>query len=252
MNTVKLHHELTGDPGRPVLMLASSLGTSLSMWDAQIPALSPHFRLLRVDTRGHGGSPVPPGPYTIADLGQDYLMLLDDLGLGRVSFCGLSLGAMIGMWLAAHAPQRIDRLGLCCTSAHLPPAQGWTDRAATVRSQGLKAMADAVVSRWFTPAFQNPAVYKRLLADTPGEGYAGCCEAIAAMDLRPVLDRIAAPTVVVSGVDDPATPAAHQELIASAIPGARLVRVPGAHLANIESPSHVTKALLGHFTEGGK
>ncbi|HCT77106.1 MAG TPA: 3-oxoadipate enol-lactonase [Micromonosporaceae bacterium] len=252
MNTVKLHHELTGDPGRPVLMLASSLGTSLSMWDAQTPALSPHFRLLRVDTRGHGRSPVPPGPYTIAGLGQDFLMLLDDLGLERVSFCGLSLGAMIGMWLAAHAPQRIGRLALCCTSAHLPPAQGWTDRAATVRSQGMTAVADAVVSRWFTPAFPQTAVYKRLLENTPAEGYAGCCEAVAAMDLRPVLDRIVAPTLLVSGVDDPATPPPHQEFIASAIHGARLARVPGAHLANIESASHVTTALLDHFTHGGK
>ena len=151
--SVELHHRLDGPEDAPVLMLSNSLGTALGMWDDLLPGLAEHFRVLRYDQRGHGRSPAPPGPYTVAELASDALELLDRLGLERVSFCGVSLGGMTGMWLAINAPERIDRLGLCCTSAHLPPREMWTERAATVRAQGMEAVADAAMERWFTPAF---------------------------------------------------------------------------------------------------
>jgi len=249
---VDLKHRWDGAPDGPVLVLANSLGTTTAMWDAQAATLGAHFRLLRVEARGHGGSPVTPGPYSIELLGRDMLALLDRVGVDRTHYCGLSIGGMVGMWLAAHAPQRIDRLALCCTSAHLPPPSTWTDRAATVRAQGVGAIAEVVVGRWFTPAFherepRTVAAFTEALAAIPAEGYAGCCEAIATMDLRSELAAITAPTLVVSGAADPATPPTHQEEIAAGIPGALLQIVPGAHLAPVESPEPVTAALLAHF-----
>ena len=227
-----LHHRLDGPPDAPVLVLSNSLGTTLEMWDVLVPNLAERFRILRYDQRGHGRSPVPPGPYAIADLGRDVLALLDALEIERPAFCGVSLGAMTGMWVAAEAPERVARLALCCTSAWLGPAETWDERARTVRERGMGAIADTVLERWFTPAFrsQRPDVVGRFadaLRETPAEGYAGCCGAIERMDLREDLRRIAAPTLVISGSDDPSTPVEHQRRIAEAIPGARLSVMPG-------------------------
>lgn len=249
-----LHHELAGPPDAPVLVLSNSLGTTLAMWDPQLPALTERFRVLRYDHRGHGRSAVPPGPYTIADLGQDALALLDDLGIERFSWCGLSLGGMVGMWLAAHTPDRVDRLALFCTSALLGPPEMWVERAAAVRKDGTRAQVDGATARWFTPAFvegepQTVARTTGMLADTPDEGYAGCCEAIAAMDLTADLPAIRARTLVVAGTDDPATPPEHGRRIAEGIPGARMAVVPDvAHLAAIERPRETTELLLDHLT----
>ncbi|MFK3984688.1 3-oxoadipate enol-lactonase [Micromonospora sp. NPDC050397] len=251
--TGRLHATLDGPDNAPVLVLGSSLGTTGELWTPQLHALTRRFRVVRYDHAGHGRSALPPGPYTIDGLGAELLALLDDLGLRRVSYGGLSLGGMLGMWLAAYAPQRVERLALLCTSPLLGPAQGWADRAATVRRDGTGAIAGTVVGRWFTSAFAaaRPEVvagHRAMLAATPADGYAACCEAIGAMDLRPDLPRITAPTLVVAGADDPATPVPHAELIASLIPGARL-RVVGsaAHLANVEQPETVTELLLDHF-----
>jgi 3-oxoadipate enol-lactonase len=256
MSPAQLHYELTGPPDAPVLMLGNSLGTTMDMWDAVTPALAGRFRLLRFDNRGHGGSAVPPGPYTIGNLGRDVLALLDSLDLPRISYCGLSLGGMVGMWLAAHAPERVDRLALCCTSAYLPPAEGWRDRAARVRAAGgVAAVADAVLLRWFSAGWaeRHPQAWERaraMLVAAPPEGYAACCEAIAAMDLRAALPSITARTLVVSGGNDLATPPEHGAAIASAVPGARFVILPdSAHLAAIEVPEGLAPALLAHFTE---
>jgi 3-oxoadipate enol-lactonase len=232
----------------PTVLLGPSLGSTVAMWAPQVPALSRRLRVIRFDQRGHGGSPVPPGPYTVEDLGQDVLALMDHLGLDRVHYAGLSLGGMVGMWLAAHAPQRIDRLALLCTGAHLPPARGWLDRAAAVRSGGMAAVADAVLARWFTPAFAVREEYRAMLLATPVDGYAACCEAIAALDLRPVLATIAAPTLVIAGAEDPATPPDLGRQIASAVPGATFELVAGtAHLANVERADVVTELLATHF-----
>jgi 3-oxoadipate enol-lactonase len=239
-----------------VLVLGNSLGTARSVWEPQLPALAGRFRLLRYELPGHGTGPhhPPPGPYTIAGLGSAVLALLDEHGIGRASYAGISIGGMIGLWLAAHAPARIAALGVCCTSAHLPPAGGWLARAALVRAAGMAPVTEQALGRWFTPPFARrrpPAVaaVRAMLEGTDPEGYAGCCEAIAAMDLRPVLGSVTAPTLVVAGGEDPATPPWHGALIARRIPGAKLVVVRGAaHLANIQAPGPVTAALLDHFT----
>jgi len=251
-----LGYSLTGPDSAPVLVLGGSLGTTRTMWQPQVEALAGEYRLLAFDHRGHGASPAPPGPYRIDDLGTDLLALLDQLGLDRVHYAGLSLGGMLGIWLASHAPQRVDRLALLCTAAHLPPAQGWRDRAATVRAHGMAAIADAVLARWFTPGYPEVAGHPELLvhlADEflacPPEGYAGCCEAIAALDLCERLPGIAAPTLVISGADDRAIPPVHGELIARGVPGARFEVLTGAaHLASVERPETVNSLLRRHFS----
>ncbi|AGL17806.1 3-oxoadipate enol-lactonase [Actinoplanes sp. N902-109] len=244
------HHELTGPAGAPPLLLINSLGADLSMWDPQVDALSAEFRVIRYDARGHGASAVPEGRYALADLGRDALDLLDHLGIARAHVCGLSLGGMTGMWLAAHAPDRVDRLILCCTSALLGPKSMWAGRAATVLRDGTGAIADAAVRRWVTPGFAaaHPRAVARLremVAATPPVGYAGACAAIEDLDLRADLARITAPTLVIAGADDPATPPAHGAAIAAGIAGARFeVLSPAAHLATYEQPETVNRILL--------
>ncbi|GAA5042339.1 3-oxoadipate enol-lactonase [Thermocatellispora tengchongensis] len=252
--TAPVHYEIIGDPDAPPLVLSSSLGTTAAMWDPQLTALADRFRVIRYDHRGHGRSPVPPGPYTVADLGGDVLALLDHLGVARASFAGLSLGGMTGMWLAANAPARIDRLALLCTSAKLGTPQMWEERAALVLAEGTGTLAEAAIGRWFTPGFAErrpevTAVYAKMITDTPDDGYAACCRAIGAMDQTGDLGRITAPTLVLAGADDPSTPPETDgRVIADGIPGARLVVVPdAAHLANVEQPGAVTGHLLDHL-----
>jgi 3-oxoadipate enol-lactonase/4-carboxymuconolactone decarboxylase len=253
----ELHYLLEGPEDAPVVVMANSLGTTLRMWDEQASALNHSFRLLRYDHRGHGGSPIPPGPYTVEDLGRDVLALLEQLGIERVSFCGLSLGGMVGMWVASEVPERIDRLVLCCTAARFAP-DVYDSRARTVREHGVAEIADDVLGRWFTPAFrasQHDVVEwaRRMLLDTPAEGYAGCCEAVRDADLRSRLGAISAPTLVVAGADDPASPPEQAELICDSIPHARLVVIEqAAHLANVEQPKALTSALLDHLAPGGR
>ena len=247
---MELHHRLEGPEDAPVLVLSNSLGTDMRMWDELLPALACRFRVLRYDQRGHGRSPAPPGPYTVAELGRDVLDLLDRLGLERVSWCGVSLGGMTGAWLAIEAPERLDRLALCCTSAHLPPAEMWTDRAATVRAQGVAAVADAQLERWFTPAARPEVLERsrRTLLAVPAEGYAGCCEAIAAHDLRDRLAAIRTPTLVLSTAEDPATPPEHGRALAAGIGGARFRLLErGRHLVAVEDPDAVAREVLGHL-----
>lgn len=248
-----LHHEIAGSADAPPLLFTASLGATLRMWDPQVGPLSPHLRMIRCDLRGHGGSPVPPGPYEIADLARDVLALMDDLQLERASYCGLSIGGMVGMWLASHAPERIDRLVLVSTAAHLPSASAWAERAAAVRAAGTtEVVADTVVARWLTPAYarERPDVLARLrgmIAATAADGYAACCGAVERMDLRGDLGAIRAPTLVIAGADDPATPPEHGRAIAAAVPGARLeVVAPAAHLASVERADEVSRLILDH------
>ncbi|WP_017596275.1 3-oxoadipate enol-lactonase [Nocardiopsis potens] len=255
IDPVDVHAVVDGPAGAPTVVLAGSLGSTLEMWEPQVgPLLAAGLRVVRYDHRGHGGSPVPPGPYRIADLGADLIRLLDRIGAERASVAGLSLGGMVGMWAAAVHPERIDRLALLCTSALLGPPEGWTSRAEAVRARGAGAVAEAVVDRWFTPAYaeRNPETAARMramVAAAPAEGYAGCCEAIAAMDLRPELPGIGAPTLVLSGGEDPATPAEHARTIAGLVPGARLqVLDGGAHLASWECADQVNPLLTEHLT----
>jgi 3-oxoadipate enol-lactonase len=229
-----------------VLVLASSLGTTQAMWEPQLPALRLRYRVLRYDHPGHGVS--PPGPRSIAGLARAILTLLDGLGFDRVAFCGLSLGGMVGIWLGANAPERIEKLFLCCTGPHLPPREMWQERAHTVRARGVEAIADVVVGRWFTPRFRDAQPdtvrrYRRMFAETPAEGYARCCEAIRDLDLRPELARIQAPTTVILGAHDPVISDDNRRALRQ-IAGARLVDLDAAHLASVEQPDAFTEALL--------
>lgn len=254
--SVALHYTVDGPADAPTLVLGGSLGTNGAMWQPQMPALTTEYRVVRYDHRGHGASPVPPGPYRIDELGEDLLALLDALDLDRVYLGGLSLGGMVGMWVAAHAPERVARLALLCTSARLGPPELWSRRAATVRERGMTAIADDVLARWFTPGFaeQNKGVVawiRRLLTTTPAQGYAGCCAAIETMDLTADLAAITAETLVIAGAEDPATPPSHAYDIVERIPGARVEVVPdAAHLANVERPGAVTVLLMDFFGRG--
>ncbi|MFD6161431.1 3-oxoadipate enol-lactonase [Nocardia sp. NPDC060256] len=256
MTAVEVDYVIDGPPeGRPVV-LSGSLGSDLRMWEPQVAALiAAGYRVVRYDHRGHGHSPVPPGPYALADLGSDVLALLDRLDIRRCHFVGLSLGGMVGMWVAQHAPHRLRTLTLACTSAELGPPSGWADRAALVRAEGTQAVAAAVVRRWFTPQWRaaNPERtrdYEEMVAATPAEGYASCCTAIETMDIAARLSRISAPALVISGADDPATPPPHGQRIADAIPLARLETIsPAAHLANVELPGIINDLILAHLKE---
>jgi 3-oxoadipate enol-lactonase len=253
---VKLHHVVGGDAEAPALVLSNSLGATLEMWEPQLVELGERFWIIRYDHRGHGRSPVAAGATTIDDLGRDLVELLDELALERISFCGLSLGGVVGMWLAVNAPHRVERLALCCTTASFPSRQGWVDRAATVREDGVGAIADAVLGRWFTPPFleTHPDVvarFRAMLVSTPAEGYAACCDALADVELTSRLGMIAAPTLVLTGADDPVVPPAAGEALAAAIQGATHTVIEGAaHIANIEQPNAFTAALLRHLGEG--
>jgi 3-oxoadipate enol-lactonase len=259
MPAVKLVSSLEGPEGAPVLVLGNPIGTNRDVWSHQVPVLSRYFRLLRYEARGHGApgdqSPAPDGPYTIADLGGDVLALADAYGIERFAYAGVSLGGMTGIWLAATAQERVTSLAVCCAAlTALPSPQAWHDRAALVRAEGMAPLADQVVPRWFTPAFmaREPAAVQTvtdMLTATRPEGYAGCGEAIAALDLRPLLPSVQAPTLVLSGAEDVAAPPAIGAATARAIPGARLTIIQdAAHFAHYERPGPVTDALLAHFT----
>ncbi|WP_017586712.1 bifunctional 3-oxoadipate enol-lactonase/4-carboxymuconolactone decarboxylase PcaDC [Nocardiopsis ganjiahuensis] len=257
--SVDLHHVVSGPADAPPLVLAGSLGTNGHMWEPQVEALSAAFRVIRVDLRGHGRSPAPEGPYSMADLGGDVLALLDRLGIGRTHFAGLSIGGMVGQWLAVNAPERLDHLVLMATSPYMGPAQNWRDRAALARAKGTAALADNVVGRWFTPDFtaEHPHEVTRLrdqIADTPDEGYAGCCGAIEHYDLREDLHRVTAPTLVVAGADDPSTPPdGNGALIAERIPGARFVVLEGAaHLLSWSHPAQVNTLITQHLASADR
>ncbi len=248
---VAVAHRVDGPEGAPVLLLANSLGTTWDMWGPQIPALTARFRVVRYDHRGHGASPCEPGPYRIEDLAGDALGLLDRLGVERASVCGLSLGGMVAMWLAAHAPERVDRLVLCCTSPVLTPASQWAERAATVRADGVTGLLDALLGRWFTSRHDragDAALVTRMLAAVQPEGYAGCCEAIASMDLSADLAAIRAETLVVAGAEDPVVPPAAAVGVHERIAGSGLAVIAGAaHLANLEQPDRFTRVVLDHL-----
>jgi 3-oxoadipate enol-lactonase len=239
-NGIQLHYELTGPADRPVVMLSNSLGTRLEMWDPQMQALTDRYRVLRYDSRGHGRSDAPDGPYSMDMLAGDAIGLLDALEIERVHFCGLSKGGMVGQMLGAKHGGRLVSLALCSTACHMPMRDVWDERIRMVTKGGMAAVADGVIERWFTEAFRRePTVelerVQRMILETPPHGYAACCAAIRDMDLRELITGIRVPTLVIVGEDDPATPPEKAKEIQSLIPGAQLEVVPGAaHLLNIE------------------
>lgn len=257
MTTATVAYDDHGDPANPAVVLSSSLGTTREMWEPQLEALTPRFRVIRYDHRGHGDSPAPPGPYTLADLGGDLVALLDHLGIGRAHVCGLSLGGIVGLWLAAAHPDRVDRLVACCTAPAFP-ADSWHERAATVRVHGTQAVAPASLERWLTASFRErqPDTVERLrvaLLATRAEGYAGCCEALAGADLTDALPGITAPTLAIAGAEDPATPPDQLKRIADGVADASLAVVDdAAHLVNVEQPERVSALIRDHLDPGGR
>lgn len=255
---VRIAYRFEGEPGKPVLMLSNSIATTLEMWDGQIPALLRDFRVLRVDTRGHGGSGAPAGAYGLDRLGRDALELLDALGLERVHFCGLSLGGIIGQWLGVHAPERIDRLILAHTAARLGPAEHF-DRliTAALEAEDMSAMADMFIGNWFPARLRDDAPetvarFRAMVLATPAQGLAGCFAALRDMDLRRTIALIPRPTLVLGGEHDTVTLARHSEEIAATVPGAKLVLVPAVHLSNVEMPDVFVETLRAFLGVGRK
>jgi len=246
----RIYYRLEGAAGRPLLVLGHSLGADHGMWDPQMPALLTRFLVLRLDLRGHGASDVPAGDYTIPQLSQDVLAAVDAAGHNRFSYCGLSLGGMIGQWLGANAAARIERLVLANTSSLMADPAIFDARRATVLQEGMRAIEGAVMQRFFsarTLASANPVAesVRAVLLSTNPVGYAGCCAAIREMNLRPLLAGIQAPTLVIGGDHDLSTPwAGHGDVLVTGIRGACAVRLPTTHLSNVERPSSFTAALF--------
>ena len=249
-NGIDIHYELAGPPDAPLVVLSNSLGTRLEMWDLQLPALAQRYRVLRYDSRGHGRSTAPAGPYSLAMLADDVIGLLDGLGIERAHFCGLSMGGMVGQLLGATYGPRLRSLTLCSTACHLAPKELWDQRIQAVNEGGTAAIADAVVERWFTEAFRaEPSIVvervRQMILETPAHGYAACCAAIRDMDLRETIRAIRLPTLIIAGDKDPATPPAKAQEIRDRIPGARLEVIPeAAHLVNIEQDVAFDASLL--------
>jgi 3-oxoadipate enol-lactonase len=235
--------------GAPVLVLSPSLGTAMALFDPQLAAFGERYSVLCYDPRGHGASDVPAGAYSLDRLGRDVIELLDALGIWQAHFLGVSLGGMTGQWLGYRAPERIASLILANTSSYMGPPSGWADRISTVMANGMAAMVDPVLERWFTPAFRaagNPEVARigRMLETTAAAGYAGCSAAIRDMDLRPTAPQIVAPTLIIAGLQDPATPPEHARYLAGVIPGAQLTELDAAHLSNIECAAAFNREVL--------
>ncbi len=254
INDIDVHYEITGQG--PWLTLSHSLATTLDMWQPQLQRLGEHFTLLRYDTRGHGGTSAPTAPYTLAQLADDAHALLQHLGVLRTHWLGLSMGGMIGQTLALRHPQVLHRVVLADTTGQVPPAgaQMWADRVRTARSEGLQALVQPTLSRWFTDAYRaaQPELMARIggmISRTPVEGYAGCCAAIASTDTLAALQQLGLPALVIVGEQDQATPPAAAQALAQHWPGARLLVLPGAaHLANIEQAEAFNDAVLGFLS----
>lgn len=250
-----LHYRFDGDASRPILMLSNSLGSTLDMWDLQMPPLTEHFNVLRYDNRGHGASDVPAGQQTLARIGRDAQELLEGLKLPPVVYCGLSLGGMVGMWLGINAPRLVTRAVLANTSAYFGQPGLWDERIALVGAEGMQAAAGGIIQRWLTPDFieRQPALTAKMLAmlaGIPPAGWIAVAAAVRDVDQRDSLPAIAMPVLVIAGALDPATPPAMGEAVANAIPNARLAILNAAHLSNVELPEEFTKLVLTFLRQG--
>jgi len=252
---MRLDYEVSGPEKAPVVLLGSSLGTTRAMWAPQIPVLAERFRVVAFDHRGHGGSEVPAGPYGIEDLGGDVVELLNELLVEQAAYVGISLGGAVGLWLAENAPSRFSRFALLCPPAYpAAGAQMWTDRAAQVRADGTEAITEATLGRWFLPEYAEShqdeveSIRKQLL-ETPDEGYAACCEALGAMDLRENLADITAPVLLITAEQDTSIPPETVVPLASQIPGAHLEIIENAaHLVTYTHADRINPLLLAHLT----
>ncbi|GGF67096.1 3-oxoadipate enol-lactonase [Azorhizobium oxalatiphilum] len=245
----RFHFRIDGPDSAPPLVLGHSLGTTLELFDRVVPALSQRFRVIRFDFRGHGGSTAPDAVHGMGDLGRDLINLLDGLKLGAVDFCGLSLGGMVGQWMAIHAPRRLKRLVLSNTTAYAGPPRIWEARIKAVRRTGTEPVADAVIESWFSADVRarmpdEVAKIRAQIVATPAVGYAATSCAMRDMDFRADLARITTPTLVIVSDDDRSTPPVWGEAVAAGIPGAKLVRLPGGHLSVVEQPETFSAAVL--------
>ena len=243
-----------GPDDAPVLMVSNSLGANLSMWDRQAPELAKHFRVVRYDSRGHGQSAAPEGPYSLEQLGRDALAIMDWLGVDKAHWLGLSKGGAVGQWLLVNAPERIERAVLANTGSKFGDPDTWNERMRQLREGGLESMADAIIDRWFTRDFQDKepetvSAIRQAIVDTPAEGYAACMSALRDVDLREAIRGVKAPVLVIVGDQDPGTPPALGQAIAESIPGAKLVTLNAAHLSNIEDAEAFTDAVLRFLTQ---
>jgi 3-oxoadipate enol-lactonase len=252
---VALHYEVGGDVARPWLVLSGSLGTNLHMWNPQAAALEKDFRVLRYDMRGHGRSPVPPGPYTVSEMADDVIRMMDELGIEQAHFCGLSIGGAIGQSLAIHHADRVNRLVLCNTASKIGTADGWNARIAKVETEGMASISEAVIGRWFASKFMRSnettvTWMREMLEKNNPAGYAATCAAVRDMDLRQDVRKIETPTCVISGDFDLVTPVLDAVSLVSSIAGARLKRIPASHIANVEAPAIFTETVLEFLKTG--
>ena len=249
-----LNVSVEGRDAGPTIMLSNSLGATMQMWEPQMAALTKLYRVVRYDRRGHGKSDVPAGPYAMDRFGKDVLAILDDLNIERVHWCGLSMGGMVGQWLGANAPERIDRLILANTSSYYPDPTNWLNRIKAVNEGGLASIADTVIAAWLTAGFrerepQIAAKLKAMLVASPQQGYIACCEALSHLDQRALLPRITAPTLVIAGRHDMSTPVEASVFIRSRIPNASMTLLDAAHISNVEQSHNFTEAVVGFLTQ---
>lgn len=253
LNGIAMHVRCDGERQRPAVVLSNSLGTDLTMWDAQAAVLAARFYVVRYDTRGHGGSATGTAPCTIDLLGADLLAVLDHVGIECAHVLGLSMGGVIAQWIGAHAPQRVNKLVLANTASRIGTEEGWRSRAESVRRDGLNGIAASAPARWFAPEFvlRQPVIVgqmQKTLRAQSAEGYAACCDALAAADLTVAASTIRAATLVIAGACDPVTTVSDAQALAGAIPGAVLRTLPASHLSNIETPDRFTDAVASFLS----
>ena len=252
VNDVVIHFEIEGPGDAPFVTLSHSLATALELWDLQLPVLRGEYRILRFDTRGHGSSSAPPGPYTMEMLAADVIGLLDHLAIRRTHFMGISMGAMIGQVLACRYPDRLKKLILCDTTGRVPPEMTpiWAERIRTAETEGMKALAEETLERWLSGEFRRsqPEITERIrkmVLLTPVSGYVGCALAISAFDLSHELSKVSTPTLIITGEKDETTPVGAAEAIQRRIEGSELVVISGAmHLSNIEAADFFNRRLV--------
>jgi len=247
-NDAQINYQTFGDAKNPALVFSNSLGTKFSMWQPQIEFFQQDYFVICYDTRGHGGSSAPQGPYTLQQLGQDVVNLLDHLNIQKATFCGISMGGLTGQWLAINKPERFSHVIVCNTAAKIGQEQAWNERAALVREQGLQPIASTAASRWFTEPFiqSNPTVVENLQNDLEAgstEGYASCCEALAKADLREQLKDIVVPVLVIAGQQDPVTTVVDGQFMVEHIPDSQMSEINASHISNVEQPEQFNRLL---------
>ncbi|MEW9149401.1 3-oxoadipate enol-lactonase [Acinetobacter indicus] len=248
-NDAQINYQTFGDANKPALVFSNSLGTKYSMWQPQIEHFQQDYYVICYDTRGHGASSAPQGPYSLEQLGQDVVNLLDHLNIAKAAFCGISMGGLTGQWLAIHKPERFSHVIVCNTAAKIGQEQAWQDRAALVREQGLAPITSTAASRWFTDPFiqSNPAVVAELSNDLGAgspEGYASCCEALAKADVRDQLNNITVPVLIVAGQQDPVTTVADGQYMVDRIAHSQLFEINASHISNIEQPEFFNQIII--------